>query len=306
MAIKRISKSSVLNQNKISFARSESEISCELLLIGGGGAGKSGGGGAGGVLYYGTETPNTTGVKIANGSSIIFKNGTYTISIGSGGTGGTLTPGTDSNINGPGISLTAFGGGASQNTDVSGPFSYQTGGSGGGGGRSSTATPQFGGQGYAGQGYNGGTCTQKTFPYPGAGGGGAGSVGAANSGSTPGSGGVGVGYTISGSLTYYAGGGGGGGGDDGSAGGASIGYATTAGGTSSGSGQSGSANTGSGGGGQGAGGSNGGSGGSGVLIIAYLNTYPPISSINGLTYDQPTRSGYRVYRFTSGTGTITF
>jgi hypothetical protein len=25
-----------------------------------------------------------------------------------------------------------------------------------------------------------------------------------------------------------------------------------------------------------------------------------------LTYTQPTRSGYRVYRFTAGTGTITF
>jgi hypothetical protein len=25
-----------------------------------------------------------------------------------------------------------------------------------------------------------------------------------------------------------------------------------------------------------------------------------------LTYNQPTRSGYRVYRFTAGTGTITF
>jgi hypothetical protein len=25
-----------------------------------------------------------------------------------------------------------------------------------------------------------------------------------------------------------------------------------------------------------------------------------------LTYDQPTRSGFRVYRFTAGTGTITF
>jgi hypothetical protein len=25
-----------------------------------------------------------------------------------------------------------------------------------------------------------------------------------------------------------------------------------------------------------------------------------------LTYDQPTRSGYRVYRFTAGTGTITW
>jgi hypothetical protein len=26
----------------------------------------------------------------------------------------------------------------------------------------------------------------------------------------------------------------------------------------------------------------------------------------GLSYDQPTRSGYRVYRFNSGTGNITF
>jgi hypothetical protein len=25
-----------------------------------------------------------------------------------------------------------------------------------------------------------------------------------------------------------------------------------------------------------------------------------------LTYDQPTRSGYRVYRFTAGTGTISW
>jgi hypothetical protein len=32
-----------------------------------------------------------------------------------------------------------------------------------------------------------------------------------------------------------------------------------------------------------------------------------LSSINaGLTYDQPTRSGYRVYRFTAGTGPISW
>jgi hypothetical protein len=49
----------------------------------------------------------------------------------------------------------------------------------------------------------------------------------------------------------------------------------------------------------------GGNGGSGVVIIAYPNTYAAITSISGgLTYDQPTRSGYRVYRFTNGTGTI--
>jgi hypothetical protein len=49
-----------------------------------------------------------------------------------------------------------------------------------------------------------------------------------------------------------------------------------------------------------------GSGGSGVVIIAYSDTFLPLTSIDaGLTYDQPSRSGYRVYRFTSGTGTVT-
>jgi hypothetical protein len=51
----------------------------------------------------------------------------------------------------------------------------------------------------------------------------------------------------------------------------------------------------------------GGLGGSGVVIIAYPDTYPAISSIGGgLSYTQPSRAGYRVYRFTAGTGTITF
>jgi hypothetical protein len=51
----------------------------------------------------------------------------------------------------------------------------------------------------------------------------------------------------------------------------------------------------------------GGAGGSGIVIIAYPDTYAAPSSISGgLTYDQPTRSGYRVYRFTAGTGTITW
>jgi hypothetical protein len=69
---------------------------------------------------------------------------------------------------------------------------------------------------------------------------------------------------------------------------------------------SGAANTGNGGEGTGGGGGTAGSGGSGVVIIAYPDVYPPLSSISGLTYNQPTRSGFRVYRFTAGTGTITF
>jgi hypothetical protein len=46
-------------------------------------------------------------------------------------------------------------------------------------------------------------------------------------------------------------------------------------------------------------------GADGVVIIAYPNTLPALTVGAGLTYDEPTRAGYRVYRFTSGTGTIT-
>jgi hypothetical protein len=64
-------------------------------------------------------------------------------------------------------------------------------------------------------------------------------------------------------------------------------------------------------GGGGGGGANpsrtGGNGGSGVVVIAYPDTYTaPVSITGGLVYDQPTRTGYRVYRFTSGTGTVTW
>jgi hypothetical protein len=41
-----------------------------------------------------------------------------------------------------------------------------------------------------------------------------------------------------------------------------------------------------------------------VVIIAYKDTYSAPTSVTG-TYDQPTRTGYRVYRFT-GSGSITF
>jgi hypothetical protein len=43
------------------------------------------------------------------------------------------------------------------------------------------------------------------------------------------------------------------------------------------------------------------------VVLAYPNTYSAPSSISaGLTYETPTRSGYRVYKFTAGTGTVTF
>jgi hypothetical protein len=53
-------------------------------------------------------------------------------------------------------------------------------------------------------------------------------------------------------------------------------------------------------------GNNGGNGGSGIVILAYADTYPALTSIGGsLVYSQPTRAGFRVYQFTAGTGTVT-
>jgi hypothetical protein len=45
-----------------------------------------------------------------------------------------------------------------------------------------------------------------------------------------------------------------------------------------------------------------------VVVIAYQNIYADLATITGLTYtlDTATRAGYKVYRFTAGTGTITW
>jgi hypothetical protein len=70
------------------------------------------------------------------------------------------------------------------------------------------------------------------------------------------------------------------------------------------------ANTGSGGGGAGGNSptsASGGNGGSGVVIIAYADTFPNLSNIGGTlvwTLDIASRPGFKVYRFTAGTGTI--
>jgi hypothetical protein len=41
--------------------------------------------------------------------------------------------------------------------------------------------------------------------------------------------------------------------------------------------------------------------------LAYPDSNPAPAVIGaGLTYDTPTRSGYRVYRFTNGSGTVTW
>jgi hypothetical protein len=60
----------------------------------------------------------------------------------------------------------------------------------------------------------------------------------------------------------------------------------------------------------------GGNGGSGVVILAYVNTEPNLISVSaGLTCngtagnttpDTTSRPGYKVYKFTAGTGTISW
>jgi hypothetical protein len=257
----------------------------EYLLVGGGGSGGwdvGGGGGAGGLLT-GTYTVGATR--------------SFPISIGAGGAA--ITSNTVKNNGGDttGFGLVAYGGGAGGNwynpgsygtgSDANAIRNGNAGGSGGGGGGWSQIG--YGGAGTNGQGYAGGNATTNSAPSYGGGGGGAGgpgSNGTAGDGSQI-AGGPGVANSITGtSITYASGGKGGGDGTSDSL-------------TSNGT-------DGLGNGGDGMGISASRKGGSGVLIVAYPNTFPALTIPGTLTYDQPTRSGYRVYRFTAGTGTITF
>ena len=304
--------------------------SVEYLVVAGGGSGGgsvAGGGGAGGLL--------TGTLPIA-----VFA---YTVTVGAGGTAPVQQTignnGSDSGF-GP-ITSTGGGGGASYRAAS---YSYITtaassGGSGGGGTSYSdqaVGSPITGASGTTGQGYAGGSAT---FRYPsglqpgGGGGGGAGAQGGSYIWNTTGfvanyggTGGAGLTSSITGISYYYAGGGGGAsyiggngglGGGGGSTGSNGIGSGGTggtvsggAGGTGGTKGGDGGTNTGGGGGGGWGGtGNGGGGGGSGVVIIAYPATYSPINSIgSGLTYtvDTTTRTGYRVYRFTAGTGIISW
>lgn len=296
------------SQSRVFSIMSQFQINVEALVVAGGGGGgydRGSGGGAGGLIDHPT-------FKMSRGTQ-------YTITVGNGGTAGNsgnVVGGTGGNsILG---SLTALGGGGGNMTGAG-----QNGGSGGGGGwNTSTAgtglqPSQAGDSGTYGYGYAGGAGGSNII----GGGGGAGAAGSSSSPSTSSNrpnGGIGRQSSITGTSTYYAGGGGGGQAFDGPSGNTTPyfylqGFGGTGGGgnggnTNGGAGFPGTANTGGGGGG----GANipqgvGAAGGSGVVIIAYTNNYPAITNIPGtLTYDQPTRSGYRVYRFTAGTGTITF
>jgi hypothetical protein len=241
--------------------------SIEYLIVAGGGGGGSpyagGGGGAGGMLV-GTYT-----IPI----------GSHSITVGTGGAGGSGSEfgykGLDSSI---GV-RTAFGGGGGGNYGTN--TSRANGGSGGGSGYNgpaglATQTSNNGGTGY---GNNGGTPSSGASGT-GSGGGGAYAAGTGGSGGAGGVGGAGGGglqytawasATATGSSNHYAGGGGGSGknGNDGSRynnGAGGIGGGGT--GSNNGNGVGGDPNSGGGGGGSADSGI-GGSGGSGVVIIRY-------------------------------------
>ncbi len=285
---------------------SVAQIEAEYLVVAGGGGGASwygGGGGAGGLL-----------------------SGTFSVSVGDTrlitvGTGGAGRPATTAGANATDAfgskgqnsvfgNLTAFGGGGAPGYNASGLSSIMDGGSGAGGRPNNYSSAYSFGVSLSSQGNSGGVGNPTASgQYSDFGGGGGGAGGAGQNGASGGQGGLGVQSSITGTALFYAGGGGGGAGTQGAtaAGGSGVGGT----GTSNVSGGNAVANTGSGGGGstnvEPNSGGVGGNGSSGVIIIAYPNTKPALSNIPGtLTYDQPTRSGYRVYRFIGGTGTITF
>jgi hypothetical protein len=278
-------------------------IPMEFLIVAGGGAGgasgQSGGGGAGGLLYYGSNsTPKTP-----NGPAYQASLGTYTITVGAGGSGalraGLAGSGQNSVISYNASAIyTALGGGR-------GGSYWEPESSGGSGGGGAANSGGVGGAGTTGQGNAGGNVGSTNA---GGGGGGAGTTGSNGSNAGPGgNGGNGLTYDISGTSVAYAGGGGGASATLGTSGGSGG----TGGGGSGGRNYqelesvSGTINTGGGGGG-GAGGFNypSASGGSGIVIIRYADSYPAATSTTG----SPTvtvAGGFRTYRFTSS-GSITF
>ena len=274
-------------------------FTAEYLIVGAGGNGgfdngvgaTGGGGGAGGYLA---------------GSRSFTKFSTFSLSVGAApadSTPGTGFKGQNSYID----NLIAYAGGAGQYYSGSAYVAASSGGSGGGGGYAQ----RDGAAGVAGQGNAGGNgVPNNNSPYTGGGGGGAGGAGvSATTNGQAGAGGPGLSNSITGTAVIYAAGGGGaigsGSGSTGGAGG-SNGVGGFGGSNNNTAAGNGAANTGSGGGGKMGSGSTGGNGSAGVVVIAYPDTLPALTTIPGtLTYDQPTRAGYRVYRFTAGTGTVT-
>ena len=264
----------------------------EFLVIGGGGGGYAsayndgGGGGAGG---YRTSVPGQTSGGNASAEPLltVVSGITYTVSIGAGGAGSSVS-GSETRF-GPIVAGGGAGAGSHRGTGQNGAGSGS-----GGGGKYAGGDVVTGGSGVAGQGNSGGTKTD----YPGGGGGG-GAGGAGGGGSGNGRpGGAGLSSPISGSSVGRGGGGGG------SGAGSSASSGGGAGGSGSSAGTSGTANTGGGGGGSENAASSG-SGGSGVVIIRYPGSQRGSGgSVTAGGSTTPGSSYYTVHVFNSS-GTFT-
>jgi len=276
---------------------------CDILVVGGGGGGgdpHGGGGGAGQLVLIHQATLN----------------GTYTIKVGKGGSGGIYestsliaTKGINSEFGNSSINVIAEGGGANGGTNIenknggsgAGGDGYTPGGGTAGAGNKNTTIDTFPGATVYSRGNNGGNNYAPAGGI-GGGGGGAGEEGQIGSFSIPAKGGDGlsgiaeINYDFKtkfgnfGNLEtdgkyYFAGGGQGG---QGTVSNSSKGGGGTGGIASNNLGGNATQNTGSGGGGGGGGGSaNGGNGGSGIVIIRYLlGTIPT----NNLLTTEPTVS----------------
>lgn len=233
-----------------------------LVVAGGGGgggtggsSGAGGGGGAGGMIE---QTGQTVSAQ------------SYTVTVGGAGSGsgGSAVEGTNGGQSViTGLSITSIGGGGGgSSTDVDTATNGKTGGSGGGAGGDDIGGYIAGSAGTAGQGNAGGRGTGNTLGDYGGGGGGKGTVGGQATDSVgAGVGGAGQGntYRTGSNITYAGGGGGGGTGGTGGSGGGGAG--ADSGGTA------GQTNTGGGGGGGRSSIANGQNGGSGIVVIRYLN-----------------------------------
>ncbi len=257
--------------------------SVEYLVIAGGGGGSggtAGGGGAGGML---------TGSLATSGGIA------YSVTVAGGGAGAAGVAGNGGNSAFHSITSTGGGRGATSNPNTA----AGSGGSGGGGAYFAGYGNQGPGSGTAGQGNSGGAQIISGDVYQMGGGGGGGAGGA---GGSP-DGGGGASSSITGSAVTRAGGGGGARYDS---------YASGAGGAGGGGnggaygGTAGSPNTGGGGGaGWYYGNYPGAAGGSGIVIVAYPQTFRAATATTGSpSYSSVSRSGYHVYTFT-GSGSIT-
>lgn len=174
----------------------QSISSVEVLAVAGGGGGSRGGGGAGGYVY-------SSGQTLASQTTYLATVGAGGARVTSSGTNGSA--GTNSNLTGGSLSLTAaVGGGYGGGTASAGG----NGGSGGGAGYGGSAS---GGTFTSGQGGTGGSGVTGAS----GGGGGAGGNGATGTGTTAGAGGTGITtystWMYAGMVGYNGGFGGGGG-----------------------------------------------------------------------------------------------